>query len=52
MVRISYFVTVRQIKTLRKLAKDTDMKVAEHIRRALDEYLAKKVKGYNDAVNT
>lgn len=38
---ISVFLTEEQIKNLKKLAAKTGLKIAEHIRRAVDEYLKK-----------
>ncbi len=49
MIRINVYVTEKQLVALRKLAGDTGLSFSEHIRRALDEYLTRKVKGYNDA---
>jgi predicted DNA binding CopG/RHH family protein len=46
MIRINVYVTQKELAALRKLADDTGLPFSEHIRRALDEYLAKKVKGY------
>lgn len=52
MIRINVYVTEKELAALRKLADDTGLPFSEYIRRALDEYLAKKVKGYNNAVKT
>jgi len=41
MKRINTHLTDRQIKLLEELAKKTGLKTAEHIRRAIDEYLEK-----------
>lgn len=42
MKRINTHLTKQQIEFLKKLAGKTGLKVAEHIRRAIDEYLAKQ----------
>jgi predicted DNA binding CopG/RHH family protein len=42
MKRINTHLTKQQIESLKKLADKTGLTVAEHIRRAIDEYLAKQ----------
>jgi hypothetical protein len=42
--RISFFMPVRQIKSLRERAQKTGLKVAELIRRAIDRYLEENPK--------
>jgi predicted DNA-binding protein len=42
MKRINTHLTKQQIEALKKLADKTGLTVAEHIRRAIDEYLEKK----------
>lgn len=37
----TFYLTDRQIKALESLVKDTDMAMAEHVRRAIDNYLKK-----------
>jgi len=37
----TFYLTDRQIEALEKLVKDTDMAMAEHVRRAIDNYLKK-----------
>ena len=37
----TFYLTDRQIKALESLVKDTDMAMAEHVRRAIDDYLKK-----------
>lgn len=39
MKRINIYLSEQQVKFLKKLAQQTDIKVAEHIRRAIDQYL-------------
>jgi hypothetical protein len=39
MERFQVFLSTLQLKQLRKLSKATGISVAEHIRRAIDEYL-------------
>jgi len=41
MKRINIHLTDKQIEFLKDLANKTGLKVAEHIRRAIDEYLKK-----------
>ena len=41
MKRINTHLTHKQIETLKELANKTGLKVAEHIRRAIDKYLEK-----------
>jgi len=42
MKRVNYHLTLKQIKSLKKLSKETGLSVAELIRRAIDDYLEKK----------
>jgi len=42
MKRIDTYITLQQIAELKALAKKTGLKVAELIRRAIDEYLEKR----------
>jgi hypothetical protein len=42
MIRINTHLTEIQLKILRQLAEKTGLSVAEHIRRAIDEYLKTK----------
>ncbi len=35
----TFYLTDRQIEALESLVKDTDMAMAEHVRRAIDDYL-------------
>lgn len=37
----TFYLTDRQIEALESLVKDTDMAMAEHVRRAIDDYLKK-----------
>ena len=39
MKRISIYISDRQDEDLRQIALDTDVKFAEHVRRALDAYI-------------
>jgi predicted DNA-binding protein len=39
MIRVNIHLTEKQRETLRNLARATGLSVAEHIRRAIDEYL-------------
>jgi len=41
MIRVNYHLTESQIKKLKELSKQTGLKVAELIRRAIDEFLKK-----------
>lgn len=41
MKRKNVHLSERQLERLTKLAKNTDIKMSEHIRRAIDEYLEK-----------
>ncbi len=41
MKRVNYHLTEKQIESLKQLADTTGMTVAEHIRRAVDDYLDK-----------
>ena len=47
MYRINFYLTEPQLAKLRKLAADTRLSLAEHLRRAIDAYLrgVDKVKG-------
>lgn len=45
MKRIPVMLDEKQHEILRKLAFDTKLSISEHIRRAVDEYLARKEKG-------
>ena len=42
MIRTNIHLTEKQLEALRKLSEDTGLTVAEHIRRAIDEYLETK----------
>jgi len=42
MIRVNFHLTNSQIKKLKKLSKQTGLKVAELIRRAIDDFLRKK----------
>lgn len=44
MKRVNYHLTDQQIKRLKQYSKETGLSVAELIRRAIDEYLDKKIK--------
>lgn len=41
MIRVNFHLTKFQIKTLKKISKKTDLKVAELIRHAIDDFLRK-----------
>ena len=43
----TFYLTDRQIEALEELVKDTDMTMAEHVRRAIDDYLKKLKKEEN-----
>ena len=43
MKRITLYISDKQDADLREIAKDTDVKYSEHVRRAVDDY-TKKVK--------
>ena len=43
MKRVNLYLSDKQDADLREIAKDTDVKYSEHVRRALDDYI-KKVK--------
>lgn len=45
MVRVTYHLTEKQFATLKKLAKQTGLAVAEIIRRSVDAYLETNHKG-------
>ena len=42
MVRRQHYLTTVQLEALRKLSQRTGLCVSEHIRRAIDEYVAKE----------
>lgn len=51
MIRTNVFLSKKQRDTLKGLYASSGITASEHIRRAIDEYLARKVKGYNDAAD-
>jgi len=41
MIKITVYLTEKQIQGLKALAKETGLSYSEHLRRAVDEYLTK-----------
>lgn len=50
MIKLNIYVGQKQLDALRKLKDDNGLPIAEHIRRAIDEYLERRGRGENEGV--